>query len=126
MITFKSINQLYEVNKKQYYLAYSILSVATENGKLTRVGEKRYNKAKKLVMTIKKLNRLVDWELHAEENEFTYDKLVHSGQYQRKQAEQERVYQQAKKLANELNILILNSTFYYPATKEKRQIYISY
>lgn len=108
MITYKNIDTyFYTTTQNQKNKNRSILRIATRNGHNSKTSEKRFEVARKLYNTIKKLNKWKDIELEFDSYEWGQRKANY---YCKLQLE---TMPKAEKLAKKLDLKLESSTWYY-------------
>ena len=115
--TFKNIDiiSMY-LSQNQKNKNRAILRIATENGTKSKASSKKFEIAKKLYNSIKKLNKLREFELEFD----SIFKTVERDFYSKKQ---DQIYKKISPLAKALNIQIYCGTWWHLCTNKNQDIY---
>lgn len=111
--TFKNIDEGIKTEKAKRRNR-SILSLATEGGRKSKAGEKKFKLAKKLYNIIIDLNEAKDLELYHDQ----FDSEGHQKASNRWAEYQLRKAPEAHKIAKLLNIKVYSSTWWHCMTKK--------
>lgn len=115
--TFKNIDAGIKTEKAKRRNR-SILSLATEGGRKSKAGEKKFKLAKKLYNIIIDLNEAKELELYHDQ----FDSAGHQATANRWANYQLKVCREAQKIAKLLNIKVYSSTWWHCMTKNGHDI----